>query len=70
MITDVSASCGFTTPKKPEYTIAPGKSEVIEVVFLPTSLQSKEQTKKITVQANTEPSMTILTIHAFVETNK
>jgi hypothetical protein len=70
VITDVSASCGCTTPKKPEYPIAPGKSDVIEVVFLPTSLQSKEQTKKITVQANTEPSMTVLTIHAFVETNK
>ena len=70
VITDVSASCGCTTPKKPEYPIAPGKSDVIEVVFLPTSLQSKEQTKKITVQANTEPSMTVLTIHAFVKTNK
>ena len=70
VISDVSASCGCTTPKKPEYPIAPGKSDVIEVVFLPTPLQAKEQTKKITVQANTEPSMIVLTIHAFVKTNK
>ena len=70
VISDVSASCGCTTPKKPEYPIAPGKSDVIEVVFLPTPLQSKEQTKKITVQANTDPSMIVLTINAFVKTNK
>ena len=70
VISDVSASCGCTTPKKPEYPIAPGKSDVIEVVFLPTPLQAKEQTKKITVQANTDPSMIVLTIHAFVKTNK
>jgi hypothetical protein len=70
VISDVSASCGCTTPKKPEYPIAPGKSDVIEVVFLPTPLQSKEQTKKITVHANTDPSMIVLTINAFVKTNK
>ncbi len=70
VISDVSASCGCTTPKKPEYPIAPGKSDVIEVVFLPTPLQAKEQTKKITVQANTDPSMIVLTIHAFVKNNK
>ena len=66
VISDVSASCGCTTPKKPEYPIAPGKSDVIEVVFHPTALQAKEQTKKITVQANTDPEMTVLTIHAYV----
>ena len=67
IISDVSASCGCTTPKKPEYPIAPGKSDVIEVVFHPTALQAKEQTKKITVQANTDPEMTVLTIHAYVK---
>ena len=67
VISDVSASCGCTTPKKPEYPIAPGKSDVIEVVFHPTALQAKEQTKKITVQANTDPEMTVLTIHAYVK---
>jgi len=30
-------------------------------------LQAKEQTKKITVQANTDPEMTVLTIHAYVK---
>lgn len=70
VISDVSASCGCTTPKKPEAPIAPGKTDVIEVVFLPTELQSKEQTKKITVSANTDPSMFVLTIHAFVAVKK
>ena len=70
VISDVSASCGCTTPKKPEYPIAPGKSDVIEVVFHPTALQAKEQTKKITVQANTDPEMTVLTIHAYVKSPK
>jgi hypothetical protein len=39
-------------------------------VFHPTALQAKEQTKKITVQANTDPEMTVLTIHAYVKSPK
>ena len=32
-IQDVKASCGCTTPKKPEKAIAPGKSDIIAVEF-------------------------------------
>lgn len=66
IISRVSASCGCTSPKKPTAPIAPGKSDVIEVVFHPTNSTQKEQTKTITVEANTDPQITILSIHASV----
>lgn len=69
-IESVSASCGCTTPTKPEKPIAPGKSDKIEVVFHPKVGQLNEQTKTVTVTANTEPSMSVLTITAFVNPKK
>ena len=66
IISRVSSSCGCTSPKKPTAPIAPGKSDVIEVVFHPTNSTQKEQTKTITVEANTDPQITILSIHASV----
>jgi hypothetical protein len=66
IISRVSASCGCTSPKKPTEPIAPGKSDVIEVIFHPTNSTQKEQTKTITVEANTDPQITILSIHASV----
>jgi len=70
VIESVSASCGCTTPTKPEKPIAPGKSDKIEVVFHPKVGQLNEQTKTVTVTANTEPSMSVLTITAFVNPKK
>jgi hypothetical protein len=70
IIESVSASCGCTTPTKPEKPIAPGKSDIIEVVFHPKVGQLNEQTKTVTVTANTEPSMSVLTISAFVTPKK
>lgn len=70
MIESVSASCGCTTPTKPEKPIAPGKSDKIEVVFHPKVGQLNEQTKTFTVTANTEPNMNVLTISAFVNPKK
>jgi molybdopterin-biosynthesis enzyme MoeA-like protein len=70
IIESVSASCGCTTPTKPEKPIAPGKSDQIEVVFHPKVGQLNEQTKTVTVTANTEPSMSVLTITAFVNPKK
>lgn len=69
-IESVSASCGCTTPIKPEKPIQPGKSDKIEVVFHPKPGQLNEQTKTVTVTANTEPSMSVLTITAFVNPKK
>ena len=54
IIENVSASCGCTTPKKPEKPIAPGKSDRIEVIFHPKDGQLDAQEKTITVFANTD----------------
>ena len=66
IIENVSASCGCTTPKKPEKPIPPGKSDRIEVGFHPRDGQLNEQEKTITVSANTDSKMEVLKIKAFV----
>ena len=67
IIETVKASCGCTTPKKPEKPIMPGESDKIEVVFHPKETQLKQQDKTVRVIANTDPSETVLNISAFVE---
>lgn len=67
VIETVKASCGCTTPKKPEKPIMPGKSDKIEVVFHPKEGQLKQQNKTVRVVANTNPSELVLNIGAFVE---
>jgi hypothetical protein len=68
-ISDVKASCGCTTPKKPEKAIAPGKSDVISVEFHPKVGQLGRQDKTVTVMANTDPAMVVLKIGADVLKN-
>lgn len=68
-IADVKASCGCTTPKKPEKAIAPGKSDVIAVEFHPKVGQLGRQDKTVTVTANTNPTMVVLKIGADVVKN-
>lgn len=68
-IQDVKASCGCTTPKKPEKAIAPGKSDIISVEFHPKVGQLGRQDKTVTVMANTEPAMVVLKIGADVIKN-
>ena len=58
----VGASCGCTTPKKPEKPIPPGKSDVIEVGFKPTGTGPTEKT--ITIQANTDPRISVVKVKA------
>lgn len=70
MIEKVSASCGCTTPSKPEKPIAPGKSDEIVVVFHPKVTQLGQQNKTVTVIANTDPKMEVLSISAMVEKKK
>lgn len=65
IIDDVSASCGCTTPKKPEKPIPPGKSDVIEVGFKPNGPGPSEKT--VTVQANTEPRIQTVKVKANVK---
>ena len=66
IIENVSASCGCTTPKKPEKPIAPGKSDRIEVIFHPKDGQLDAQEKTITVFANTDSKIEVLKIMALV----
>ena len=70
VIEKVSASCGCTTPSKPEKPIAPGKSDEITVVFHPKETQLGQQNKTVTVIANTDPKMEVLSISAMVEKKK
>ena len=65
ILSDVKASCGCTTPSKPEGPIAPGKSDKIEVGFKPNGRGINEKT--ITVTANTEPRITTLKVKADVQ---
>ena len=67
IIESVDASCGCTTPIKPEKPILPGKSDKIKVVFHPKPGQVGEQNKTVTVTANTDPRLTVLKIKAFVK---
>jgi subtilase family serine protease len=69
LIADVQASCGCTTPEKPERPIAPGKSDIIKVGFKPNSqsIDKKPISKTVTITANTEPRLTVVTVKAIVE---
>ena len=67
IIEKVEASCGCTTPEKPEKPILPGKSDKINVVFHPKPGQTGEQNKTVTVTSNTSPRSTLLKIKAFVK---
>lgn len=62
---DVGASCGCTTPQKPEKPIPPGKSDVIKVTFKPSGSGPTEKT--VTVQANTEPRVSVVKVKADVK---
>lgn len=70
VIEKVSASCGCTTPSKPDKPILPGKSDEIVVEFHPKENQLGQQNKTVTVIANTNPKMEVLNISAMVEKKK
>lgn len=67
IIEKVEASCGCTTPEKPEHPILPGKTDKLKVSFHPKPGQEGDIEKKVTVTANTTPRLTVLTIKAFVK---
>jgi hypothetical protein len=65
LISHAQASCGCTVPTTPKDPIKPGESNVIDVVF--NSVGKRGETiKTITLQANTEPRETVLSIKATV----
>lgn len=67
IISDVKASCGCTTPYKPEKPILPGESDYIDVNFHPKASQSGDISKTITVQSNIKTKISKLQIKAIVE---
>lgn len=67
IISDVSASCGCTMPKKPEGPIAPGQTDIIEVKFHSKPGQIGEVSKTVSVTANTEEKVSKFEIKAFVK---
>lgn len=67
IISDVSTTCGCTTPKKPEKPIAPGASDEIQVTFKSKSTQKNEIKKTVTITANTAEKVHKVDIRAFVK---
>ena len=65
VITNAVGSCGCTVPDYPKHPIAPGESGDLSVVYKPGK-QEGQQSKTVTVTANTEPSQTVLRISAEV----
>ncbi len=66
VISNISASCGCTTPEWPKDPIAPGAESTILVRFNSTG-KSGPQNKTVTITANTEPAVTELYIKGIVE---
>lgn len=65
IISDAKGSCGCTVPSYPREPIAPGETGEIEVIYRPGT-QANQQTKTVSITANTEPATTVLRIKANV----
>lgn len=65
IISDAKGSCGCTVPNYPRNPIAPGETGEIEVVYSPGK-QANQQTKTVSITANTEPATTVLRVKANV----
>ncbi len=65
IISDAKGSCGCTVPNYPRNPIAPGETGEIEVVYSPGK-QVNQQTKTVSITANTEPATTVLRVKANV----
>lgn len=66
IIQSAQGSCGCTVPEYPREPIPPGESGEIRVEYKPGQ-QKGRQSKTVTIQANTNPPQTTLTITADVE---
>lgn len=66
IINSAKGSCGCTVPSYPKEPVAPGAEGVIDVEFNSAG-KSGAQTKTVTINANTDPNPTRLTIKAEVE---
>ncbi|GGK74117.1 DUF1573 domain-containing protein [Rufibacter glacialis] len=61
VIESATATCGCTVPEWPKEPIAPGKTGTIKVEYDPAG-RSGQQSKQITITANTDPQVNQLTI--------
>lgn len=66
VISNAKGSCGCTVPVWPKEAILPGETGEIKVEYKP-GLQSGNQTKTVTVTANTDPAISTLQIAADVQ---
>jgi Protein of unknown function (DUF1573) len=66
IISDARGSCGCTVPEWPKEPIKAGKSGELKVIF-DSKGKVGEQSKTVTVTANTEPSNTVIMIKGTVE---
>ena len=66
VIEKAKGSCGCTVPEYPKEPIQPGEKGEIRVVYKPGK-QKGNQTKTVTITANTEPAQSMLYIKADVQ---
>lgn len=59
---EVRGSCSCTVAEKPEEPIQPGETAEILAEVNTENLTSKKISKSVTILANTEPSLTVVTI--------
>ncbi|WP_020571830.1 DUF1573 domain-containing protein [Neolewinella persica] len=65
LITKARSTCGCTVPAYPEQPVAPGEGGVISVAF-DTKNKYGQQTKAVTITANTYPASTVVYIDGTV----
>lgn len=65
IILGAEGSCGCTVPSWPQKSIAPGDTGSIEVAFDPNG-KSGEQSKIVTITANTRPQTTVISVKATI----
>lgn len=59
---EVRGSCSCTVAEKPEEPLQPGETSEILAEVNTENLTSKKISKSVTILANTEPSLTVVTI--------
>jgi hypothetical protein len=65
LISDARSTCGCTVPEWPREAISPGEEGVINVRF-DTGQKMNQQSKPITITANTLPAQTRIYLRGFV----
>lgn len=68
LISDAKATCGCTVPNYPSDPVAPGQSSEISVKFN-TAGKKYDQSKPVSIIANTFPARTVLTMKGYVQPN-